>query len=79
MGHSIEALVEIQFREEEGDTPLVFMIERGGLGASWVELYRLSGEEWVLADSFWWAGYSSGTRSTANFEVSHEVIFGEEP
>ncbi len=79
LGHSIEALLEIQFREEEGDAPLVFMIERGGLGASWVELYRLSGEEWVLADSFWWAGYSSGSRSTANFEVSHEVIFGEEP
>lgn len=79
LGHSVEVVLEIQFREEEGDAPLVFMIERGGLGASWVELYHLSGEEWILADSFWWAGQSSGPRNTANFEVPRDVIFGEEP
>jgi len=79
LGHSVEAILEIQFREEEGDAPLVFMIERGGLGASWVELYRQSGEEWLLADSFWWAGQGAGGRNAANFEVAHEAIFGEGP
>lgn len=78
-GNSIEALFEIQFREEKTDAPLIFMIERGGLGASWVELYYLSAEQWVLADSFLWAGHSSGPRNTANFEVPREAIFGEKP
>ena len=79
MGHSVEALFEIQFRDEETGAPLIFMIERGGLGATWVELYHLSGEQWVLADSFWWAGQSSGPRNTANFEVPHDAIFGAQP
>ena len=79
LGHSVEAVFEIQFREEETEAPLIFMIERGGLGATWVELFYLSGEEWVLADSFWWAGQSSGPRNTANFEVPHDAIFREQP
>ena len=78
-GNSVEAIFDIEFQEEETDAPLIFMIERGGLGASWVELYRISGEDWVLVDSFGWAGQSSGPRNTANFEVPHEAIFGEGP
>jgi len=80
LGQSVEVLLEIEFwEEEETDAPLTFMIERGGLGASWVELYYLSGEDWVLADSFWWAGHSSGPSNTANFEVPHDAIFREVP
>ena len=79
MGHSIEANFEIQFREEDTDAPLIYNIERGGLGASWVELFYLSGEDWVLADSFWWAGHSSGPRYTAHIEVPLEAIFREVP
>ena len=79
IGNSVEVLFELQFQEEETEAPLNFMIERGGLGASWVELYYLSGEDWALADSFWWAGHSSGPRNTANFEVPREAIFREGP
>ena len=79
LGQSVELLLEIEFREEEGDAPLRFMIERGGIGASWVELYYLSGEDWVLADSFWWAGQSAGPRNTAQFEVPREAVFREIP
>jgi hypothetical protein len=74
-GNAVEVLVEIEFQEEEGDAPLRFMIERGGIGASWVELSYLSGEDWVLADSFWWAGQNSGPRNTANFDVAREAVF----
>jgi glycoprotein endo-alpha-1,2-mannosidase len=76
-GLSVRALFEIQFRElKEG--PLIFQIERGGLGATWVELYRQEGEEWVLVDSFSWAGWSGGDRNTAEFEVPREAVFGPE-
>ena len=77
LGRAVEVLLEIQFQEEETDAPLVFMIERGGLGVSLVELYRPSGENWVLVDSFWWGGHNPGPRNTATFEVAHEVIFKE--
>ena len=63
--------------EEKTDAPLIFMIERGGLEATWAELFYLSGEQWVLADSFGWAGHSSGPSNSANFEVPHEAIVGE--
>jgi hypothetical protein len=75
VGNSVEVTFQLQFQEGETEEPLVFMIERGGLGASWVELFYQSGEDWVLADSFWWAGQSSGPRNTANFEVSRDSIF----
>lgn len=74
-GNTVEVLFQLQFQGGEIADPLKFMIERGGLGASWVELYYLSGDEWVLADSFWWAGHSSGPRNSANFEVPHEAVF----
>ena len=77
MGRAVEVLFEIQFQEEDEDAPLEFMIERGGLGASWVELYRPSGADWILVDSFWWGGHSGGPRNTATFEVAHQVIFRE--
>jgi hypothetical protein len=79
VGHEVEAVFELQIQPEEGNAPLRFMIERGGLGATWVELYRFSGEDWILADSFWWAGQSSGPRNTANFDIPRESLFGESP
>ena len=79
LGRVVEAVFELQIQPEEGDAPVRFMIERGGLGATWVELYRTSGEDWVLADSFWWAGHSADPRNTASFDVPHEAIFGEGP
>ena len=39
-GNSVEVIFQLQFQEVDADAPLVFMIERGGLGASWVELYH---------------------------------------
>lgn len=78
-GNKVEAVFEIQFREGEDEEPLVFEIERGGLGATWVELYRLSGEEWTLVDSFSWRGHSTGARNASTFEVPYEAIFGDLP
>jgi len=75
MGREVEAVFELQIQEGEENIPLIFMIERGGLGASWVELYREEREEWVLADSFWWAGWNLGDRNTARFEVDKELLF----
>jgi glycoprotein endo-alpha-1,2-mannosidase len=78
-GNTVEVTFQLQFQEGETDDPLIFMIERGGLGASWVELYYPSGEDWILADSFWWAGHNAGPRNTANFEVPQDAIFREGP
>lgn len=75
VGNAVEVVLQIEFREDESGAPLRFMIERGGIGASWVELYYLAGEDWLLADSFWWAGQSSGPRNTAHFDVPREAIF----
>lgn len=77
-GLSVRAVFEVQFREE-GEGPLVFQIERGGLGASWVEIYRQEGEEWALVDSFSWAGWSGGDRNAAEFVVLREAVFGVAP
>ena len=76
-GHAVEAIFEIQFQEEEPDAPLRFSIERGGLGATWVELFQKSGEEWVLVDSFSWAGHNTGPRNTAKFDIPHQTVFNE--
>jgi hypothetical protein len=51
-GIQVEATFDLQFREVEDEGKVIFEIERGGLGATWVELYRQSGEEWVLVESF---------------------------
>lgn len=78
-GNQVAVTFEIQFREGQGGNPVVFEIARGGLGATWVELYRLSSEEWVLVASFLWDGHSTGDRHTSSFEVPFESIFGELP
>lgn len=78
-GKQVEALFEVLFRGLEEEAPVVFGIERGGLGATWVEVYRYSDEEWVLVDSFSWRGHSTGDRNASNFKVSYDSIFGELP
>jgi glycoprotein endo-alpha-1,2-mannosidase len=78
-GNQVEVVFEIQIQGGEVDTPLVFEIERGGLGATWVELFRLDGEDWVLVDSFTWAGHGTGARNIATFEVDYETAFGTLP
>jgi hypothetical protein len=77
-GQEAEVLFELQFREEDGETPVVFEIERGHLGATWVELFRLSGEEWILAASFIWDGINPGERNASSFEVDPVFLFGEQ-
>ena len=74
-GREVEAVFELQIQEGEENMPLIFMIERGGLGASWVELYTDEGEGWVLVDSFWWAGWNPGDQNSARFEVDKDLLF----
>jgi hypothetical protein len=71
----VEAIFEIQVREVDDEHPIVFEIERGGLGTTWVELYQFFEEEWILVDSFSWGGHSGSDRNIASFEVDKEVIF----
>jgi len=78
-GKQVEVIFELLFRELEKEAPVVFEIERGGLGATWVEIYRLSGVEWVLVESFSWSGHSTGDRNASSFEVTHDSIFGAMP
>jgi hypothetical protein len=73
--NSIEVIFEIQVREVEDGNQVVFEIERGGLGMTWIELYQYLEEEWIMVDSFSWGGHSGGDRNTASFEVNKEVIF----
>ncbi|MEA3325769.1 MAG: hypothetical protein U9R53_00400 [Chloroflexota bacterium] len=76
-GNITEVIFEIKVRDVENENSVVFEIERGGLGATWVELYRLLGEEWIMVESFSWGGHSEGDRNTSSFEVTKETIFGE--
>jgi hypothetical protein len=78
-GNRVEVVFEVQLMEEEGVESSEFVIERGGLGATWVELYRLVGGEWVQIESFTWAGHGTGERNIATFEVESEVLFGALP
>lgn len=71
----VEAIFEIQIREVDDESPIVFEIERGGLGMTWVELFQFSEEEWILVDSFSWGGHSGSDRNNALFEFDKEVIF----
>lgn len=76
-GNQVEITLEIEFMPGETQDPLIFSIERGHLGATWVDLYRFDGQVWVLAKSFWWSGIRPGSSNTAEFEVDHETIFGD--
>ena len=78
-GNRVEVVFEVQLMEEEGAGSLEFVIERGGLCATWVELYRLVDEEWIQIESFTWAGHGTGARNMATFEVESEVLFGALP
>lgn len=78
-GNQVEAIFEVQIRDAGDEDLVVFEIERGGLGTTWVEIFRLSGEEWVLVTSFSWGGHSAGDRNASSFEVTQETIFGELP
>jgi hypothetical protein len=44
--------LDVQVRDEEDENIIVFGIEPGGLGASWVELYRLLEDECIMVESF---------------------------
>ena len=76
-GNTVEVIFSIQMRDVESEDPIVFEIERGGLGMTWVELHRLIDEEWVTVAAFSWGGHSAGDRNISSFQVIKEVIFDE--
>jgi glycoprotein endo-alpha-1,2-mannosidase len=73
--HMVEAIFEIQVREVDDENLIVFEIERGGLGTTWVELYQFHEDEWTMVDSFSWGGHSGGDRNIASYQVEKAVIF----
>ncbi|MCJ7626737.1 MAG: hypothetical protein MUO76_24865 [Anaerolineaceae bacterium] len=76
-GKMAEAIFDVQVRDAEDENSVVFEIERGSLGATWVELFRLSGEEWIMVKSISWGGHSGDDRNGSRFDVTQETIFGE--
>ena len=76
-GKIAEAIFDVQVRDEEDENSVVFEIERGSLGATWVELYRLTGDEWIMVKSFSWSGHSADDRNASRFDVTKVTIFGE--
>lgn len=78
-GNQVEVMFEVQVWDTGDENLVVFEIERGGLGVTRVEFYRLSGEEWVMVDSFSWGGHTTGDRNASSFEVAQKIIFGELP
>ena len=76
-GKIVEAIFDIQVRDVEDANSIILEIERGGLGGAWVELYRLSGDEWVMVKSFSWSGHSKDNRNSSRFIVAKKTFFGD--
>jgi hypothetical protein len=73
-GSVAEAVVDLQIRNLEESDTIVFKIERGGLGATTVEIYCPSDGDWVQTESFTWSGHSGDDRNAASFNFAKEAI-----
>jgi hypothetical protein len=74
-GNQVEAVFELEFVPGDTQEPVVFAINRGNIGATWLELYRLDGQEWVLVDAFTWAGIIQGPSNSVEFSVDYASLF----
>ena len=74
-GHQVEVIIELELMPDENHGPVVFSINRGHIGATWVELYKYDGQDWVLVDSFRWAGINQGSSNIVEFSLEYTSIF----
>jgi hypothetical protein len=76
-GKISEAIFEVRVRAEEVKNSVIFEIGRGDLDATWVELFRLSGDKWIMVESFSWSGHSGDDRNASRYDVTKKTILGE--
>jgi glycoprotein endo-alpha-1,2-mannosidase len=68
-GREVEFALDVQLFNMEWNTPLVFLIARGHIGKTVVELYKYDGLTPILIQTFTWAGINSNAGNVQTFEL----------
>jgi hypothetical protein len=78
-GNQVEMVCDILITEWEPQTLIEFVIERGHIGSTHVELQQFEEGLPVTTAVLDWGGISGGERNERYFMVPPEVLFGETP
>lgn len=78
-GSQVEVIFDILLNGVEIDEILSIEIERGHIGATWVEVLNLHGDEPTIVDSFVWEGINPGERNSTNYTLNSNLVFAEKP
>ncbi len=68
-GERVEMVLDVLLSDLDADGELVLEIERGHLGATWLEVYTFTGEEPELAARYVWDGIAPGERNARQFRL----------
>lgn len=74
-GNEVHVTLDLLVREAGSVGPLVFQIDRGHLGTTWVTLSRFDGQEWVEIATFSWGEVNPGPANTAEYSIEHDEVF----
>jgi len=78
-GESVEMTVEVLFTAENNEESVVFIIERGDIGATQVEFSRVIDEKWTVIKTISWGEITGDGKNIYYVEVPTEELFGETP
>jgi len=78
-GESVEMVVDIMFTGWESPGTIEFEIDRGNLGVTRVELFRLVDGEPVTVQTLEWGGITGAGRNARAFQISADTLFGLMP
>jgi len=78
-GNQVEMVCDIMIAEWDPETLIEFVIERGHLGSTQVELQRFEEGQPVTTQVLDWGGISGGERNERYFMVPPVDLFGETP
>lgn len=78
-GWVVELVIDILFTDMDPDGTLSFIIERGHIGWTQVELFNFNGSEPILIDSFYWGDVSDSPPNMKSFEIPTIKIISPAP
>ena len=78
-GASVELVIEAQLTMREYYRNVLFLIERGDIGATRLDISRKVNNDWVVIKSFFWDGLISESLNSFSVKIALEEFFSTDP